>query len=276
MKLLETEFASSHSRTDEGWVIFPEDAPMRKDLFPPEVMGHPAKANLYMLEAIIEFVSEPGECIMDPMAGTGSLLIAAVSMDRRVILVEIEEGYYNLELRALEMMRHENENIDSLVTLVNMDCRKVLPLPCDHIVFSPPYAGILAMSSKPKKESTRNLAGPYKDSIQDYSSEPQNIGKLSKFFYNQAMEKVYKLCYESVRPGGTMTVILQDYMGIEYGERKRIYLSSWMQKVCIQAGFEQEFWFKRSARGTGFKRLWASRGYEVVSDEDVVTFRKPG
>ena len=271
----EHEFAQDHPRTEEGWVHFPEDADMRKDLFPPEVMGHPAKANLYMIESIVDFVSERDEFIMDPMGGTGSLLIAAAEMGRKVILIEIEEGYHQLQRKALEMMKSYNPGVDGLVTLIRGDCRQIMPLPCDHIIFSPPYAGILAMSSKPVKESTRDLAGPYKDTIQEYSAEPQNIGKLSKFFYNQAMEKVYQLCYESVRPGGTLTVILQDFMGIEYGERKRIYLSTWMQKACIQAGFQQEFWFKRSARGTGFKRLWASRGYEVVNDEDIVMFRKP-
>jgi hypothetical protein len=64
-------------------------------------------------------------------------------------------------------------------------------------------------------------------------------------------------------------------MGIEYGERRRIYLSDWLLRTCIRLGFEQVAWFKRSARGTGFKRLWASRGYEVVNDEDMVIFRRP-
>lgn len=228
-----SDFASRYSRTEEGWVQYPEDAELRKAYFPPEVMGHPAKANLYMLESLVEFVSEPGERILDPMAGTGSIMIAA-TMGRNVVLVEVEEGYHDLQRRALDVFATMDPVLGQRVTLIHGDCMKVMPLPCNHIIFSPPYAGILKMPSGAQRESTRNLAGPYKDSIQEYSKDPANVGALNKFLYNQVMEKVYGLCFRSLPPGGTMTVILQDYMGIEYGERRRIYLSDWLLRTCIR------------------------------------------
>lgn len=270
---MKSEFAPQYHRNKDGLIEFPEDAELRKRYFPPEVMGHPAKANLHMIESIVEYVSEPGETIMDPMAGTGTIIIAA-AMGRRVILLEVEEGYHKLQQQSAEMFQMLNPPTRGNIILIQGDCRKLMPLPCDHIVFSPPYAGILKISSKPLRESTRNLSGPYKDSIQDYSKSPDNVGRHSKFMYNQIMEKVYGLCFQSLRPGGTMTVILQDYYGHEYGERKRIYLSDWMAKVCNRWGFDQVGWFKRHARGTGFKRLWASRGLEVVTDEDIVIFKR--
>lgn len=268
------EFASGHARTKEGWVVFPEDSGLRKAHFPQEVMGHPAKANLYMIESIVEYVSEPGDMIIDPMSGTGSIMVAAV-MGRPVVCIEVEEGYHQLQRRALDEFTVVNPELRGLITLIHGDCMKILPLPCNHVVFSPPYAGILKMKGGAVRESTRSLAGSYKDTIQDYSTNRDNVGTLNKFLYNQVMEKVYRLCLESIRPGGTMTIILQDYYGKEYGERKRIYLSDWLLRCCIKMGFQQDAWFKRKASGTGFKRLWASRGYDVVEDEDIVVFRRP-
>ena len=263
--------APDYPRNEDGWIQFPEDHELRKLYFPPEVMGHPAKANLHMIQSIVEFVSEPGQTILDPMSGTGTLLIAA-TMGRGVI----EEGYHKLQREAAEVFGSLSPGFSgALCLLLHGDCRKLMPLPCDHIIFSPPYAGVLQMSSKPKKESTRSLAGPYKDTIQEYSQTQGNVGKVNAFIYSQIMEKVYGLCFESLRAGGTMTVILQDYYGFKYGERKRIFLSDWLLKTCIRLGFEQLAWSKRYARGTGFKQLWASRGLEVVTDEDIVTFGKP-
>ena len=264
----EVEFAPGFDHTEEGWVIFPEDASFRKDIFPPEVMGHPAKANIYMIESILNYVSKPGDIVMDPMSGTGTILVA-LTMNRGVIAIEIEELYLQLQKQALELMMPGLDN--PYVLLLHGDCRKFLPLNANHIVFSPPYAAILK-SNPLKAASTRSLAGStYEDSIQHYSTSADNVGNLSRFLYNQAMEDVYQKCYQSLPSGGTLTVILKDYIE----EQKRVFLSDWLQRVCIRAGFDQVDWFKRQSLGTGFLQLWRSRGMETVSDEDIVVFRRP-
>ena len=54
-------FAAGVPRDSLGRILFNmNDQDYRKSFFPEEVMSHPAKANLYMLEAIIDYISEPG------------------------------------------------------------------------------------------------------------------------------------------------------------------------------------------------------------------------
>lgn len=259
------EFGSTYSKNDKYWIVFPDDQSLRKSIFPQDVMPHPAKANLYMLLDIIQWVSEPGELLMDITAGTGSLMIGAI-LDRKVLCMDIEEGYYDLMVRSKEGM----ENKDNIIVL-HGDCRTLLPLPVNHIIFSPPYAKQrIGKTPKKSQESTRQLAGTYEDSIDEYQQHPRNLGNLNRFLFNQEMEKIYKLCYQSIIPPGTLTVIIKDYIE----NQKRVSLSSWVMKTCIRCGFENIGWFKREALGTGFLKLWRSRGMATVSDEDIIIFRK--
>lgn len=260
------ELAPTYPKNDKGWILFPDDQDFRKSIFPQEVMSHPAKANLYMLLDIIQWVSKPGERLMDITAGTGSLMIGA-TIDRKILCMDIEENYYNLMVRSKENM----ENKDNIIVL-HGDCRNLLPLPVNHIIFSPPYAKQrIGKTPKEHQESTRQLAGTYEDSIDEYQECPRNLGNLNRFLFNQEMEKIYKLCYQSIIPPGTLTVIIKDYIE----KQKRVSLSGWVIKACIRIGFENIGWFKREALGTGFLKLWRSRGMATVSDEDIITFRKP-
>ena len=81
-------FAPEYNRDAEGRVLFPHDTALRKKLFlytdPAE---HIAKTNMYMMRALVEFVSDEGEVILDPFAGTGTVLVAA-TIGRRVLMIE--------------------------------------------------------------------------------------------------------------------------------------------------------------------------------------------
>lgn len=257
-------FAPGYKRTEEGWIIFPKDHEIRLQWFPPEVMRHPAKANIHMIDAIVDMVSSEGDTILDPMSGTGTIMLQALR-GRRVYCVEVEEGYHTLQKQALATLEAMRPDIRGRVMLIHADCRRVLPLPCDHIIFSPPY-GTALKAVGPGSLKT----GTYDGFMGDYSKDPSNVGNVNRFFHNQAMEKVYGLCYESLRPGGTMTVIIRDQM--EQG--KRVYLSKWMERVCLRAGFDVVAWNKRYQTSTAFKEVLRVRGYGIVTDEDIVTFRR--
>lgn len=260
------EFASGYLRSEEGWILFPKDSVggPRQSLFPPAVMDHPAKYNFAMIQSIIEYVSEPDDTIMDIMAGTGSIMIGAL-LGRHIICVELEETYQDLISLA-----KSNIELDTMNTIILLkgDCRDIMPIPVNHIVFSPPYAQIL--KSKGTLDDKWKTMHKSHQRQADYSANPRNIGNLNRFLYNQAMEKIYKLCYDSVLPGGTLTVILKDYIN----QGKRIYLSDWLIRTCVGLGFENTAWFKREATGSGYQDLWRSRGYTTVDDEDIVIFRR--
>jgi DNA modification methylase len=61
--------------------------------FPKEAVRHPAKANLCLVERLVELVSSPGDLVLDPIAGSFSTCVISVLMDREALGVEIEQEY---------------------------------------------------------------------------------------------------------------------------------------------------------------------------------------
>lgn len=265
-------FAPGYSRTEEGWIIFPRDTQDRKSLFfPKEVMKHPAKMNFHLQQSIIEYVASEGDVLLDPFGGTGTLMIAALQ-GFRVILIDIEEGYHNLQLQAQEELNKQAPGVGGLVILLHGDNRLLLPIPCNHIITSPPYAQAMNISRvrKKREDAPDDWLVQQDTRMLEYSKSPRNLSKLNPFFYNMEMEKIYKLCYQSIEPGGTLTIIIKDRID----EGRRVYLSKWVDKVCKAVGFQPELWEKWLTPGHGFTKIAKSQGKEVVEDEDILVWRK--
>jgi len=265
-------FAPGYDRDNNGWVIFPRDQQERKSLFfPEESMKHPAKMNFHLQQAIIEYVANDRDILLDPFGGTGTLMIAALQ-GYRVILIEIEEGYHKLELQAKEELNEQVGGIGNSIILLHGDNRLLLPIPCNHIITSPPYAQAMNIKKvrTKREDAPDNWLVEQDQRMLEYSRSPRNLSKLNQFLYNQEMKKVYTLCYQSLPIGGTMTTVVKDR--IVNGER--VYLSKWANKVCEAAGFQLELWEKWKAPGHGFTKIAQSQGKEIVEDEDVLIYRR--
>jgi len=268
------QFAPGFPRTEEGWIKFPRDVQDRKSLFfPDEVMKHPAKLNFHLQQAIVEYVAEPGQTLLDPFGGTGTLMIAALQ-DMYVVLLEIEDGYHQLQQQAKDNLAKEIPEAAARITLLHGDNRFLLPIPCNHIITSPPYAAAMKISKvrTRREDAPDNWLVEQDEQMLAYSKSQRNLSKLNMFLYNQAMEKVYSLCYQSLLPGGTLTTVIKDR--IENGER--VSLSKWAMRVCEGAGFKLHSWFKWKAPGHGFTNIARSQGKPTVDDEDVIIFQKGG
>jgi hypothetical protein len=111
----------------------------------------------------------------------------------------------------------------------------------------------------------------YGTEADDASTNPRNLGNLNDFLYNMEIAKIYKLCFDSLRPGGTLSIIIKD----KTKDGKRVKLCDWASKSCLKMGFESYAWNKWKAPGTGFKNDWKSKGVSVVEDESIITVRKP-
>jgi len=266
---MKAEFAPSYSRTDDGLVIFPRsDAPLRSQFFTyTDSTDHIARCNMFMIKELVEFLSEPGETICDPFAGTGTILVAA-DMGRKVVCIEIEEHFQDIIQRNIDSMVRWKQEVDDLVTLVPGDCYKILPVPefANHFMFSPPWAQVLR-----KKSVDQFTKDAGYGTAELYTQSPDNVGNLPDFFYHQKMEQIYRKIFQSLVPGGTLTIIIKDRM--EKG--KRIRLGERAQKDCIRMGFEPLCWNKWNAIGGGFAAYNRSIGLETVDEEDLITLRRP-
>lgn len=61
--------------------------------------GHPCSRAMVHMEWLVNWWSEPGETVLDPFCGSGTIPIAADRMQRRGIGIEIEEKYTEIANR---------------------------------------------------------------------------------------------------------------------------------------------------------------------------------
>jgi hypothetical protein len=151
------------------------------------------------------------------------------------------------------------------VKVLQGDCRQVLPIRCNSVITSPPYATALHTG---KKEQ---------DSILVEKHQPQMIGtsalslsRLNPFFFSKAMSKVFEKLGQSVIPGGSMALITKDMMRGE----QRVLLSDGIIREASRSGFKLQDWFKWKPPGSFFVAKAKSKGGNVVEDEDLLIFKK--
>lgn len=269
-------FAPGRERTEEGWLIYGRDKPLRQSMYPPEimeqVMTHPAKMQGNLCKEIIEYVSEPGETILDPFGGIGTTLIGAV-LGRNVALIEIEDYYAGILRQCVTHLKQTNPVLDGTtpndrtsvlgnMMIIQADNRLAMPIPCDHIITSPPYANDTFQSTLEGGNTTED----YKQ----YAKNTQNIGRLNPFIYKQAMTKVYALMVKSVRIGGTITITHRDRMR----EGERILFIDTIVGSLVKLGCTVQNLDKWKAPGNIQGRYNKSLGLDVVEDEDIITMRR--
>jgi DNA modification methylase len=262
-------FAPDYPRTDTGLVKFPRaDTDLRNLTFPnQDPTVHPVKANAYMVRELVRFVSEPGETICDPFAGTGTILVGATE-GRTIVCIELEPPFLRLIEQTVMAMKQEYPDIEDRTLVIAGDCRLILPVKdfCNHLIFSPPYSNVLR--KKGQLDQFTKDAG-YGSAL-DYSANPNNIANLSDFVYFQVMERTYKKFYESLTVGGTMTIIIKDRISAG----KRIGLADRSIKICKGIGFELVARNRWEALGGGYASYNRSIGLETVDEEDLLTLRR--
>jgi adenine-specific DNA-methyltransferase len=70
-----------------------------------ERTGHPAQFPLQLVSRIILASSNTGDVVLDPFAGSGSLLEAAILHGRKAIGIEIQDDYVDMSIRRLRYAR---------------------------------------------------------------------------------------------------------------------------------------------------------------------------
>ena len=93
--------------TNKAWLKFQKswfihNPPPRKK----GVLVHPAKYPETMAQEFIEFFTKEGETILDPMAGTGSSLIAALRCGRNSYGIELNPKYAEIAKQIIEDERN--------------------------------------------------------------------------------------------------------------------------------------------------------------------------
>jgi len=279
---VDKSFASQYPRNENGWILFPRDVEYRRSLFPNPKLGsvtdvfqHPAKMQLYLVESLVEYLTEPGDWILDPFGGTGSTALALRS-GRNVVLIEIEESFNTIIHETAELLVPNGRQwpfpggwswepvgspgLGELRVYVG-DNRKMVPLmgkdKIKAVITSPPYSTAL-----------KNAGRLQASMREEYAHDFANMGNLNPFYWEQAMKELWQAMAQVVVPGGYVAMINKDMM--RSGQRENLSLG--LLRGAL--GFQYKEWYKWATPGTQRTLAMKAKGAEAVLDEDILIFRK--
>ncbi len=172
----------------KSWFI--HNPPKRKK----DVLVHPAKYPETLAQEFIEFFTKAGETVLDPMAGTGSTLIAALRAGRNSYGIELNPKYAQIANQLIEEERAIlGQRVESLKSeIINADAVNAInlqpfdgangatqggPLTFDYVLTSPPYWDMLhakgAINQKKRREDEEL------DVV--YSEDPNDLGNIHEY-----------------------------------------------------------------------------------------------
>ncbi len=202
----------------KSWFIH-NPPPRRKGL-----LVHPAKFPETMAREFLEFFTRRGGTVLDPMAGTGSTLVAALRSGRNSHGIELNPGYAEIARQVLAEERAAlGEAADGLVAdILTGDARHAAEfgLPAfDYLLTSPPYWDMLHARGAETQKKRR--AG--KDLDVYYSDDPNDLGNMHDYEqFLAALVEIYAGLKPLLKEKAYLTIIVKN---VKKGGR--IYPLAW-------------------------------------------------
>lgn len=189
--------------SNKDWLLFQKswfvhNPPPRKK----GVLRHPAKFPETLAQEFIEFFTKKGERVLDPMAGTGSTLVAALRCGRHSYGIELNPGYASI---AREILAAERQSLGEsaagldarVVTADAHQAAHIFPendLPeIDYVFTSPPYWDMLRARGAETQKRRRGDA----DLDVFYSDDPHDLGNMAD--YERFLDNLVHI-YQSLKP----------------------------------------------------------------------------
>jgi DNA modification methylase len=202
----------------KSWFVH-NPPPRRKD-----VLLHPAKFPETMAQEFVEFFTKQGQTVLDPMAGTGSTLIACLRAGRHSIGIELKPTYADIARKMVDEERESlggsAEKLRAEVITADAALLADLDLPTvDYVLTSPPYWDML--HARGAETQRKRRAAPDMDVI--YSDDPADLGNISDYDeFIDRLVKIYTRLQPYLRPRAYLTIIVKN---VKKGGR--IYPLAW-------------------------------------------------
>ena len=202
----------------KSWFIH-NPPPRKKD-----ALVHPAKFPETMAQEFIEFFTKKGETVLDPMAGTGSTLIAALRAGRHSCGIELNQKYAGI---ARQLIAEERSalgapaaDLKAEVFTADASLASGLGLPvCDYVLTSPPYWDMLHARGAGTQKKRRSAA----DLDVLYSDDPYDLGNLHDYDeFLACLVAIYRGLKPILRSKAYLTIIVKN---VKKGGR--IYPLAW-------------------------------------------------
>ena len=262
---------------ENNQVVFPSDVALRAKYFAGADKSHPARANLYMQLWLIEYLTKPGDTILDPTSGVGSNMISTL-LGRNAIDIELEHHFWEIQqLSWARIQMERKDEIKGTFTLLEGDARRHLPVVADHCIFSPPYSVNISQGGA----KVAAMAAENRTTVSQYGRDRAQLATLGYFNLLQGMKEVYRGVFNSLKPGGLMATITKDSVNTKSASYRGLNgiepYSSDNLKLCYEVGFEMyEWWIREAKPSLRLQIAWSQNpGIPHVTSEDIIIVRKP-
>lgn len=193
--------------TKREWTILSNN--VWNDQYPPrsvEREEHGASFPVGLIERILKCYTKEYQNVFEPFLGLGSTMEACINLSRNCIGIELNEYYYNLCLKVLNLNKDKNLNLK----VHNDDCRNlekyVDPNSINLTVTSPPYSDFI---QKRLNDRSGNKVG--RSTIRQYSKSAEDFGNLNYNEYLRDITELMKKIYNVTANGGYNIWIVKDW-----------------------------------------------------------------
>jgi len=210
--------ATTWLKFQKSWFV--HNPPPRKK----GVLSHPAKFPESLAQQFIEFFTKSGQTVLDPMAGTGSTLVAALRAGRNSYGIELNPKYVEMAGQAIaEERRALGTDVTALISeVIQGDASQMasrIGAEIHYVLTSPPYWDML--HAKGAQGQKRRRASPDLDVV--YSEDAHDLGNIHD--YDQFLQQLFQV-YAGLKPmlckGAYLTIIVKN---VKKGGR--IYPLAW-------------------------------------------------
>jgi DNA modification methylase len=190
----------------KSWFIH-NPPPRRK-----EVLRHPAKFPETLAEEFIRFFTKAGQWVFDPMAGTGSTMVAALRAQRNSIGVELNPTYADIARTLIAQERDElpdaTQSLQARIHTADAAELDEFELPAiDYVFTSPPYWNMLHARGA---ETQKERRGSSKLDV-TYSKNPADLGNIDDYeVFLDRLTAIYVGMRNFLRPSSYLTIIVKN------------------------------------------------------------------
>jgi DNA modification methylase len=180
------------------------------------VLRHPAKFPETLAMEFITFFTKPNQVVLDPMAGTGSTLVAALRTCRHGYGIELNPGYAEIarQVIAEEKQSLGQDAIELACELITEDAVNTTEIATkyqipqvDYVFTSPPYWDMLHARGAETQKNRRSAV----DLDVFYSDDPNDLGNINDYGeFLERLTQIYTAMQPVIRPGAYLTIIVKN------------------------------------------------------------------
>jgi DNA modification methylase len=231
------------------------------------VLRHPAKFPESLIMEFINFFTKSAQVVFDPMAGTGSTLVAALRCGRHGYGIELNPDYAEIARKILfeEKQALGNVSSDLRYELITGDATQIGELvnhfqipPIDYVITSPPYWDMLharGANTQKTRRSSQQL-----DVV--YSDDPHDLGNIQDYDeFLCRLKNLYAGMQSYLQPGAYLTIIVKN---VKKGGK--IYPLAWDLAKSLEDTYtlkDEKIWCQDNQRLApyGLGNAWVSNTF---------------